>query len=495
MTTHATPTPAARTSSSNPDPGGTKAAALMASKAVSASIDALVEELRRHQSALTGARPATAALQETYESWLARHAEARGKAALYPYVGSGIGNGALVELADGSVKWDMINGIGVHMFGHSDPDMVATALRAAMSDTVMEGNLQFNADSIVFAETLVAEAARGSRLRHCFVTNSGCMANESALKICLQKNHPAPRVIAFADCFMGRSTTMAQIGDSAAGRVGLPLNVLVDYMPFYDPEHGTRSIDYAVWHLRQMIARYPGQYACFVMELVQGEGGFNQAPREYFVALMEVCKEHGIAVWADEVQTFGRTESMFHFQQLDLGAYVDVATIGKMSQACAAIYSEEYNPKPGLLSGTFIGGAVELQVGARVLERMRDGGYYGPDGRNARLQEAFRARAAKLVESHPEWFTPVPHPSGLRRVNTPYFGGVGGMMRLTPFGGDKGMVTKALAAMFEEGVVAFYCGHGPFHVRFLPPVGVMEPDHFDEVFEITERAFARVAAG
>jgi len=43
------------------------------------------------------------------------------------------------------------------MFGHSDPDLVATALRAAMSDTVMQGNLQFNHDSTEFAELLLDE--------------------------------------------------------------------------------------------------------------------------------------------------------------------------------------------------------------------------------------------------------------------------------------------------------------------------------------------------
>ena len=39
------------------------------------------------------------------------------------------------------------------------------------------------------------------------------MANESALKVCFQKNAPASRVLAFEHCFMGRSTTMAQLGN------------------------------------------------------------------------------------------------------------------------------------------------------------------------------------------------------------------------------------------------------------------------------------------
>ncbi len=472
----------------------TAAAMFARSSTVQDAIDAIVRELVEAQSTITAARPPRSELTTSYQQALQRVAAYKGRPALYPYVGAGIGNGALVELADGSVKWDMITGIGVHLFGHSDPDLIATALRAAMSDTVQQGNLQFNADSIEFGELLVAEAARSSRLKYCFLTNSGAMANESALKVCYQKNAPASRVIAFADCFMGRSVTMAQIGDSAAGRMGIPLSTLVDYVPFYDPERGQASIDHAVAQLQQYINRYPGQHACFVMELVQGEGGFNVAPREFFAALMRVCKENGIAVWVDEIQTFGRTNQMFHFQQLELGEYVDVVTVGKMSQVCACLYTEEFNPKPGLLSGTFIGGTVELQVGKRILERLRDGGYYGPNGKIAQLHQAFRQRAQALVDKHPEWFTPIPHPWGTSHSTLGLYGGVGGMMRLTPFGGDKAMIIKALHTMFADGVIAFYCGHGPYHMRFLPPVGVMQPEQFDEVFEIVEAALAKTAA-
>lgn len=462
---------------------------------VESAIAALIDELRDAQRALTGARPATTERRETFQQWLDRLAAVKGKPALYPYVGSGLGNGPLVLLEDGSVKWDMINGIGVHMFGHSDPEMVETAVRAALSDVIMQGNLQSNADSITFSELLLEQARRDSSIEHCFLTNSGAMANENALKICMQKRGgKAPRVIAFADCFMGRSTTMAQIGDNAAGRVGIPLNVLVDYMPFYDPEHGPRSIEYAVYHLEQQIQRYPGQHACFVMELVQGEGGFNVAPREFFIPLMEICRHNGIPVWIDEIQTFGRTEQMFYFQQLELGESVDVVTLGKMSQVCACLYTAEMNPKPGLLSGTFIGSTISLQVGQRTLEQLRDGGYYGADGKIATLQRVFREHARALVEKHPEWFGPVPHYSGTQRQATGVYGGVGGMMRVTPFSGERGRILKALHAMFEHGVISFYCGHGPYHIRFLPPVGVMQPEHFGPVFEILEASLAEAAA-
>ena len=181
-------------------------------------------------------------LAESYESWLARQTDAKGRAPLFPYIGSGIGHGPLVQLSDGSVKWDMINGIGVHMFGHGDLDLVGTALRGAIADTVMQGNLQFNTEVIEFGELLAGEAARGSNLKHAFLINSGALANESALKVCFQKNAPADRVLAFSGAFAGRTMAMVQIGDSAAGRIGLPHDLAVDYVPFYDPRDGEASI-------------------------------------------------------------------------------------------------------------------------------------------------------------------------------------------------------------------------------------------------------------
>lgn len=100
--------------------------------AVRSAIDTILAELRRAQASITGARPADTSKVESHASWLKRNNELRGRATMYPYVGAGIGNGALVQLADGSVKWDMINGIGVNMFGHSDSRMVEAALESAL---------------------------------------------------------------------------------------------------------------------------------------------------------------------------------------------------------------------------------------------------------------------------------------------------------------------------------------------------------------------------
>ena len=47
-------------------------------------------------------------------------------------------------------------------------------------------------------------------------------------------------------------------------------------------------------------------------------------------------------------------------------------------------------------------------------------------------------------------------------------------MRLTPYAGEATRVKGLLMRLLDAGVMAFTCGHGPYHLRFLPPVGVLE---------------------
>jgi 4-aminobutyrate aminotransferase-like enzyme len=97
-----------------------------------------------------------------------------------------------------------------------------------------------------------------------------------------------------------------------------------------------------------------------------------------------------------------------------------------------------------------------------------------------------------LADRHPEWFPPVPE-----KLGTPgpkeIVGGQGGMMRFTPFAGDKAKIVSACKACYDEGVILFYCGHGPFHVRMLPPLGVMNEEDWPRVFECVERGLAKAA--
>jgi len=498
-------------------------AALHSSPVALTAVRTIVDEITAASARITDVRPADPALKEGYDALMKRAADVRGRGLLYPYIGSGIGNGALVELADASVKWDMICGIGVQFFGHSDPDLAEAALRSGLDDTVKQGNLQTNFEAYSFAETILSEAKKHSRLAHAYISTSGAMANENALKVCFQKRYlsglsameggaavkpetllanftPSMRVLAFDDCFMGRSLTMANVGDNHQGREGLPGAVPVDYMPFWDAVEAEklgagaagkkRFIDGAVTRLEKYIHRFPGAHACFIFELVQGEGGFHIGDRDYLKALMDVCKAHRIAVWDDEIQTFGRLPRMFAYEHFDLGDYVDVFCVGKMTQACATMWTPDFNPKTALLSGTFTGEGLSFRVGQRIVERLRDGNYYGAGGLIAKHESAFRAECTSLMQRHPEWFPAV---DSLGGGGHKLVGGLGGMMRFTPFGGNKDRILRTCKACLEEGVVLFYCGHGPYHVRMLPPLGVMKLEDWPRVFACIEKGMARVA--
>jgi 4-aminobutyrate aminotransferase-like enzyme len=465
--------------------------------AVRAAIQTLVGEVRAASAQITDSRPANPGLKESYDALMKRAADVRGRGLLYPFIGSGLGNGALVELLDGSVKWDMIAGIGVHFFGHSDPDLIEESLLGSLDDTVKAGNLQSNFDAFEFGETLLTEARKNSRLKYAYVATSGAMANENALKVCYQKHAPANRVIAFKDCFMGRSITMCQIGDTADYRQGVPLSTLVDYMPFfdqaqYDKMGAKRYIDLAVWHLTQYLDRYPGQHACFIFEMMQGEGGFNVGNRDYFKALMDVCRARRVAIWDDEIQTWGRSPRMFAYEHFDLGEYVDVFCVGKMTQACVTLYSEEYNPKAGLLSGTFTGEGPTFRVGRRIIEKLRDGAptFYGEQGTFAKHHAAFREQVKALAAKHPAWFPPVVDTLGYEQESV---GGIGGMMKFTPFGGKKDKITAACKHIFDEGAIVFYCGHSPYHLRMLPPLPVFKMEDWPKVFACIERGLTKVS--
>ena len=460
--------------------------------AINESINALVEQVMEHNRTITDIKSPNPELADSFDAIIERSKAVKGNNLVYPSIGSGAGNGALVEMADGSVKWDMLTGIGVHFLGHGNPKVIKAQLLAGINETTKHGNLQTNFGAYEFGEKLIKLASRGSNLKHAFIATSGAMANESALKVCYQKHAPASRVLAFEHCFMGRSVTMAQIGDSHAGRVGIPLSTQVDYIPFYNDaiadEMGgpAKFTDYCVKRLQEYIDRYPKQHACFIFELVQGEGGFNVAKRDYFKALMDVCRANGIAIWDDEIQSFGRTESLFAYEQYELGEYVDVFCVGKMTQACVTLFTEQYNPKPGLLSGTFTGNTSDFTVGSLLLDELSKGDFYGPKGKFAIHHAEFRSQVKALIAKHPDWFPDAPHTKEL-------VGGVGGMMKFTPFGGDKNKVMKTCKHCYDEGVITFYCGHGPFHVRMLPPLPVMKKEDWPRVFECVERALARVA--
>jgi len=411
----------------------------------------------------------------SYERAIRELERLRGRPLLFPGITSGAGRGTRVRMADGTTKLDFVSGIGVHLFGHGDEDLMLTAAAAAASDVVFQGHLTPGPEYLRLSR-LLGKAA-GPRLRHVWLAISGAVANENALKMIFQRHAPADRIVVFERGFHGRTGVMQELTDKPGFREGQPLRGNVLHVPFFDPaDPGSteRSVAVLDTHLR----RYPGRVAGMCFELVQGEGGFNTAPREFFAALMQRCRDARIAVWVDEVQTFARTGEFFAFQTLGLGEFVDVVTLGKTLQGSATLFTSRYNPKPGLVAGTFAGNTAGMAVGARILERLVEEGYLGPEGRIAvlgrRIDKRFEALSKRL-----------PRAVGARS-------GIGAMQAFVPFDGAASTATAVLKAAFDEGLILLNAGSEPMKIRMLPPVNVTD-EELEAAFSILEKALRQVA--
>lgn len=438
------------------------------------------EALNEHQKNITGIKPASPELKDSYTALMKKVSDYRGGALFYNYLGSGIGKGPLVELADGSVKYDFITGIGVHYMGHSHHGVIDAQIDGALSNTVMNGHLQQNVDTARLLELLSTQACKnGAEVRNVFLSTSGAMANENAFKLIFQKRSPASRFFAFEKCFAGRTLGMAWVTDKGAYRQGLPKTIDVDYIPFYDANDHKGSIERSVYALKKFITRYPGQHAGFCMELIQGENGSWVGNKEFFEALIQVCKDNNVSVLVDEVQTFARTKDLFCFQYFGLDKHVDIVTIGKNSQVCATFFKDDHKPKPGLMSQTFTGASAQINASYYIVNEMVNGGYLGENGKIEKLHARFKGNLEKIAKAHPE------------KLSGPF--GVGSMIAMSVFKGDEPKTKAFTYKLFDNGVLSFMAGgHPTTRVRFLLPVLATEEKHIDEVCAVIEKTLGEI---
>lgn len=452
----------------------TRAGELQSDPRLAIARESIGSAIAEHGAKLDGPRPPEPSLRLEYEALLRDFEDARGAKLFYPYLASGLGRGALVELADGSVKYDFISGIGAHAFGHHHPALVEAASRSATCDTVMQGNLQQNRESAELLRLLLDEIKRdGARLDHGFLASSGAMANENALKIILQRKFPATRMLAFDGAFAGRTLALLSITDNPECKEKMPTTLEVDRVPFFDEADPGGSAERARDRLRALLDEHPGAYAGMHVELVQGESGFRPGRREFFLPLFEILRERGVAIWIDEIQTLGRTTELFAFRHFGLDEFPDVVTIGKLTAVCATFFRSDYRPKPGLVSQTFTASSSAIFAALAIVKHLRDGGFFGPDGSNARLGEFFRERLDAIARRHPSL------------LSGPF--GYGVMIACTVFGGDKARTHAFLRALFDEGVIAFHAGNVPTRVRFLIPFAVVGEAEIEAVCTLLER--------
>jgi 4-aminobutyrate aminotransferase-like enzyme len=430
---------------------------------------ALVDAVR--EAALERKLPAADYLQA-----LQAVGQMRGQSLAHPLLSGGTGTGAWVQLADGRRVLDMVSGIGPYVFGHDDQDLLETAAIAAAGDVVFQGHVLPGIEYAQLCQRLLRHS--GDRLEHVWLSLSGSMANENAWKIILQKHAPADRVLVFEQAFHGRTLAMAELTDRPSYREGLPMRGNVHRVPFYDPTD-PQSLERSLEAIDGAASAHPGRIAAMCFELVQGEGGFNVAPPAFFEALMARCHALGIAVWIDEIQTFGRTGELFAFRTLGLESEVDVVTAGKILHGSATLFTEDYRPRPKLIAGTWAGASVGMAIGARILERLEVENYLGPNGGIVRLVERLDVAFAELSSR-------LPGVIGGRS-------GLGAMQAFVPWEGDPHQVAELIESCLEEGVLFQPAGSTPTKVRMLPPLNLTD-DELEFAFAALERGIRRVAS-
>jgi adenosylmethionine-8-amino-7-oxononanoate aminotransferase len=216
------------------------------------------------------------------------------------------------ELIDGMSSW----WCAVHGYRHPVLDAAVRAQLERMSH-VMLGGLTHE-PAVRLAARLVALAPEG--LEHVFFSDSGSVAVEVGLKMCLQywraRGRPERRrFLTVRGGYHGDTFGAMSVCDPVGGMHSLFTGVLMEQVFADRPPAGfTAPLDDAyAEHLAALMGRHAGELAAVIVEpVVQGAGGMHFYSPEVVALLRTLCDQHDIPLVLDEIATgFGRTGALF----------------------------------------------------------------------------------------------------------------------------------------------------------------------------------------
>ena len=216
--------------------------------------------------------------------------------------------------------------------------------------------------------------------------------------------------------------------------------------------------------------------AAFLIEPLQGEGGFYPVPAEFFQRLRAIADEHGILLIADEIQCgFGRSGKMFAVEHS--GIEPDIITIAKGLAGgfpiSAVVGKAEIldSAPPSSLGGTYGGNPISCAAALAVIEVMEE--------------ENIPARAADMgahmVKRLEEMASSNAVIGDVR--------GTGALVAIELFEGDDrktpspAKTAALLVTAREKGLLLLSCGVNGNVIRFLPPLTI-ERSVLDEGLDI-----------
>jgi len=257
------------------------------------------------------------------------------------------GEGAYLWDETGKRYLDAVAGVAVNGLGHAHPKLVKAISEQAAS-LIHSSNLY----RVLRQEELADKLCELSGMDRAFFCNSGCEANEAAIKLARLYGHgkgiEVPTIIVMEKAFHGRTMATLTATGSRKIQAGFePLLTGFARVPFNDLD----AIRHVAEHNKSVVAA--------LLETVQGEGGINVLPAEYLAGLRQICDAHGWLLMLDEVQTgVGRTGTWFGFQHS--GVQPDVMALAK-----------------GLGSGVPIGACLARGAAAEVFQPGNHGSTFG----------------------------------------------------------------------------------------------------------------------
>ncbi len=387
-------------------------------------------------------------------------------------------------------KWaDFACGTAVTNLGHNHPAVVAAA--HSQLDRVMHSGCIFHYDTLVEAAERLARIAPGNIDKFGFA-NSGAEAVEASVKLA-KKTTGRQGVVVFRGAFHGRTMgSVSYTTSNAKYRDGYhPILPSVFVAPFPHPyrwnlteeEAVQRSLDQLHLMFRHEIN--PESVACFLIEPVQGEGGYYPAPVRFLEELRRLADLHGILLVFDEVQTgFGRTAEWFASDHYPVDP--DIIALGKgianglPLSAWGARREIVDNFPVGSHGTTFGGNPVACAAAVAVMDTMGD---LLPHAR-ALSAHGFE-RLHKMKETHPT----------IGDVR-----GIGLMMGIELVTDQETRHPSKLAFQhlhrycLEREAVIIECGPDGNVVRFIPPL-VTTMDELDWAIDLMDEALTDYEAG
>jgi acetylornithine aminotransferase len=249
---------------------------------------------------------------------------------------------------------DFYGGHAVISIGHTHPHYVKR-IEDQLEKIAFYSNSVQNPVQEALAEKL--GKASGCENYDLFMCNSGAEANENALKMASFHTGKA-KVIAFRNSFHGR--TSAAVATTDNPKINAPINRQqeVTFLPLNDFDAFEKAIS-------------SEGYCAVILEAIQGVGGLDEPTTEFYQFIAQKCKENGVVLIADEVQSgYGRSGKFFAFQHH--GIQPDIISIAKgMGNGFPVggiLIHESFEPSYGLLGTTFGGNHLACAASLAVLE-------------------------------------------------------------------------------------------------------------------------------